>query len=121
MPTVLREYTQHRRLDAVALADCHRHLPEQVVHGLPSAELVVFRVIDGYSDTAMLSARYSFGLRDCANILVLCYRRDGTEGYATVVSLDSRRLDVNGAVKALFGVRRPSFAAREVVIELTGM
>lgn len=64
---VLREYTQRHRLDAVAPADYHRHLPEQVARGLPSAELVVFRVADEHSDTAAFSARYGFGLEDCAN------------------------------------------------------
>ncbi|HCG0474399.1 TPA: YbaK/EbsC family protein [Pseudomonas aeruginosa] len=118
---VLREYTQRHRLDAVAPADCHRHLPEQVARGLPSAELVVFRVADEHSDTAAFSARYGFGLEDCANTLVLRYKRDGAEGYAAVVNLGSRRLDVNGAVKALLGARRLSFAAREVATELTGM
>ena len=38
-----------------------------------------------------------------------------------MVNLGSRRLDVNGAVKALLGARRLSFAAREVATELTGM
>ncbi|MCS7839311.1 YbaK/EbsC family protein [Pseudomonas aeruginosa] len=118
---VLREYTQRHRLDAVAPADYHRHLPEQVARGLPSAELVVFRVADEHSDTAAFSARYGFGLEDCANTLVLRYQRDGAEGYAAVVNLGSRRLDVNGAVKALLGARRLSFAAREVATELTGM
>lgn len=118
---VLREYTQRHRLDAVAPADYHRHLPEQVARGLPSAELVVFRVADEHSDTAAFSARYGFGLEDCANTLVLRYKRDGAEGYAAVVNLGSRRLDVNGAVKALLGARRLSFAAREVATELTGM
>ncbi|WP_132690191.1 YbaK/EbsC family protein, partial [Pseudomonas aeruginosa] len=87
----------------------------------PSAELVVFRVADEHSDTAAFSARYGFGLEDCANTLVLRYKRDGAEGYAAVVNLGSRRLDVNGAVKALLGARRLSFAAREVATELTGM
>ncbi|MBF3173754.1 hypothetical protein HKW72_38240, partial [Pseudomonas aeruginosa] len=72
---VLREYTQRHRLDAVAPADYHRHLPEQVARGLPSAELVVFRVADEHSDTAAFSARYGFGLEDCANTLVLRYKR----------------------------------------------
>ena len=44
-------------------ADYHRHLPEQVARGLPSAELVVFRVADEHSDTAAFSARYGFGRR----------------------------------------------------------
>ncbi len=104
-----------------ALGPRERGEPEQVARGLPSAELVVFRVADEHSDTAAFSARYGFGLEDCANTLVLRYKRDGAEGYAAVVNLGSRRLDVNGAVKALLGARRLSFAAREVATELTGM
>ncbi|VFT31745.1 tRNA synthase [Pseudomonas aeruginosa] len=118
---VLREYTQRHRLDAVAPADYHRHLPEQVARGLPSAELVVFRVADEHSDTAAFSARYGFGLEDCANTLGpalqarrrrrLC--RGGQPGLAAA----RRERRGQGAARA----RRLSFAAREVATELTGM
>ncbi|MGC3619705.1 YbaK/EbsC family protein, partial [Pseudomonas aeruginosa] len=53
--------------------------------------------------------------------LVLRYKRDAAEGYAAEVNLGSPRLDVNGAVKALLGARRLTFAAREVATQLTGM
>lgn len=43
------------------------------------------------------------------------------EQHAAAVTLGSRRLDVNGAVKQKLGAKRLSLAKREVATELTGM
>ena len=83
--------------------------------------MTVFAVADDASDTAAFSARYGVPPEDCANTLVLRYRRDGAEHHAAVVSLASRRLDVNGAVRALIGTRKLSFADRDAATALTGM
>ena len=97
------------------------HLPARVRAALPADGVAAFTVDDDASDTAAFSARYGFGLDDCANTLVLRFRRDGVEAHAGVVSLGSRRLDVNGAVRALLGARKASFADRNSATALTGM
>ncbi|PLZ03526.1 hypothetical protein CY652_03800 [Burkholderia sp. WAC0059] len=96
-------------------------LPASVVAHLPRDGVTVFTVDDDASDTAQFSARYGFGLEDCANTIVLRYRKAGADHYAALVSLGSRRLDVNGAVKAHLGAQRLSFAKREEATGLTGM
>lgn len=83
--------------------------------------MTVFAVAEDASDTAAFAARYDVPPEDCANTLVLRYRQDGAEHHAAVVSLASRRLDVNGAVRALIGTRKLSFADREAATALTGM
>ncbi|KAF1026356.1 MAG: hypothetical protein GAK40_01263 [Burkholderia plantarii] len=85
------------------------------------AGVSVFAVDDSASDTARFTERYGFGLEDCANTIVLRYRKGGAEHYAAVVTLGSRRLDVNGRVKQHLSAQRLSFASREVATELTGM
>jgi len=95
-------------------------LPAHVIAGLPDG-VGVFRVDDDASDTAAFSARYGFGLEDCANTIVLRFKKGGAEHHAAVVSLGSQRLDINGAVKAALGAQRLSFAKREEAVELSGM
>lgn len=111
----------HYRLDIVPDAQREHHVPRNVMARLPAQGVSVFTVDDNASDTAQFSERYGFGLEDCANTLVLRYKRDGAEHHAAVVTLGSRRLDVNGAVKARLGAQRLSFAKREQAVELTGM
>lgn len=89
--------------------------------GLFFVELVVFCVVDEYFDIVVFSVCYGFGLEDCVNILVLCYKCDGVEGYVVVVNLGLWWFDVNGVVKVLFGVCWLFFVVCEVVIELIGM
>ncbi|SDV46693.1 YbaK/EbsC family protein [Chitinasiproducens palmae] len=96
------------------------HLPARVVAALP-ADAVAFTVTDDASDTAAFSAHYGFALDDCANTIVIRYRAGGVEKYAAVVCLGSRRLDVNGALKAALGAQRLSFAKREDAVALSGM
>ena len=97
------------------------HLPPRVLAALPAGGVTVFGVTDDASDTAAFSARYGFDLDDCANTIVLRHRQGEAEHHAAVVSLGSRRLDVNGAVRAHLGARKVSFANRDVATALTGM
>lgn len=110
-----------QRLDVISASTLDAHLPAGVVVALPPDGVTVFRVDDDASDTAQFSERYGFGLEDCANTIVLRYRKGGEERHAAIVTLGSRRLDVNGAVKERLGAQRLSFAKREVATELTGM
>jgi prolyl-tRNA editing enzyme YbaK/EbsC (Cys-tRNA(Pro) deacylase) len=110
-----------QRLDVIAAEQLGAHLPAHVVEQLPAHGVTVFSVTDDASDTAAFSARYGFGLEDCANTIVIRYKKEGGEHYAAVVSLGSLRLDINGAVKAALGAQRLSFAKREAAVEHSGM
>lgn len=110
-----------QQLDVIPPAQWHAHLPTHVVEQLPQEGVTVFAVSDDASDTAAFSARYGFGLEDCANTIVVRYKKDGGEHYAALVSLGSLRLDINGAVKAALGAQRLSFAKREAAVEHSGM
>ncbi|MFM0597620.1 MULTISPECIES: YbaK/EbsC family protein [Paraburkholderia] len=109
------------RLDVIPSGQLQAHLPAHVVEQLPAEGVTVFAVSDDASDTAAFSARYGFGLEDCANTIVVRYKKDGGEHYAALVSLGSLRLDINGAVKAALGAQRLSFAKREAAVEHSGM
>ncbi|WP_144140558.1 YbaK/EbsC family protein [Paraburkholderia sp. BCC1884] len=109
------------QLDIIPTEQWGAHLPAHVVEQLPREGVTVFAVTDDASDTAEFSARYGFGLEDCANTIVIRYRKDGAEHYAALVSLGSLRLDINGAVKAALGAQRLSFAKREAAVEHSGM
>jgi prolyl-tRNA editing enzyme YbaK/EbsC (Cys-tRNA(Pro) deacylase) len=110
-----------RHLDLIPSDQLAQSLPARVIAALPPQGVTVFAVTDDASDTAAFSERYGFGLEDCANTIVISYKKDGAEQYAAIVSLGSLRLDVNGAVKAHLGARRPSFAKRELAVEHSGM
>ncbi|MCC8393034.1 YbaK/EbsC family protein [Paraburkholderia sp. MMS20-SJTR3] len=110
-----------QQLDVIAPEQWGAHLPAHVVEQLPAQGVTVFGVSADASDTAAFSERYGFGLEDCANTIVVRYKKDGGEHYAALVSLGSRRLDINGAVKAALGAQRLSFAKREAAVEHSGM
>ncbi|WP_144154369.1 YbaK/EbsC family protein [Paraburkholderia sp. BCC1885] len=109
------------QLDVIAADQLAGHLPAHVIAHLPPGEVTVFAVTDDASDTAAFSERYGFGLEDCANTIVIRYKKEGVEQYAAIVTLGSLRLDINGAVKAHLGAQRLSFAKREVAVEHSGM
>src|SRR5450830_12031 len=117
----LSEFAKNFQFDAIPPAQFDEHLPASVASQLFEQEAIVFVVGDEDSDTAQFSTRYGFGLDDCANTIVLRYKKEGSEHYAAVVTLGSRRLDVNGAVKERLGPSRLSFAKRDVATEITGM
>lgn len=117
----LLEFANRFRFDAIEVNDRGKHLPAAVAAALPEEDVVVFLVADEDSDTAAFSLRYGFSLEDCANTIVIRYTKDRMEQYAAIVTLGSRRLDVNGAVRELLGAKRLSFAKREVATEITGM
>jgi prolyl-tRNA editing enzyme YbaK/EbsC (Cys-tRNA(Pro) deacylase) len=110
-----------QNLDLIPPAELARHLPAQVIAALPGAGVIAFTVTDDASDTAAFSARYGFGLEDCANTIVIRYKKDAGEHYAAIVSLGALRLDINGAVKACLAAQRLSFAKRELAVEQSGM
>ncbi|AZW19557.1 YbaK/EbsC family protein [Bordetella hinzii] len=120
-PMSLHAHAEQYRFELLDAAQQAARLPAPVAAALPARDALVFAVDDAHSDTAQFSARYGFGLGDCANTLVLRYKKAGGEHYAAVVSLGDRRLNINGAVKARLGAQRLSFAKREDAVALTGM
>lgn len=118
----VQQFAERFGFDAIAITQARAQLPATVAAALPDRDLVVFACPDEYSDTAAFSTRYGVGLDDCANTLILKYS-SATQGehYAAAVTLGSRRLDVNGAVKHRLGAKRLSLARREVATEITGM
>jgi len=117
----IHEFAKACRFDTIPVEQRPAHLPACVAAALPEDDVVVFSCLDEHSDTAAFSARYGLGLEDCANTLILKVSSSEGERYAAVVTLGSRRLDINGAVKAKLGAKRLSLARREVATEITGM
>jgi prolyl-tRNA editing enzyme YbaK/EbsC (Cys-tRNA(Pro) deacylase) len=117
----MHSHESFSHLDIIPPEQLTARLPAHVVAHLPPGEVIVFAVTDDASDTAAFSERYGFGLEDCANTIVIKYKKEGGEHYAAIVTLGSLRLDINGAVKAHLGAKRLSFAAREVAVEHSGM
>ena len=66
-----------RNLDLIPSDQLAQHLPARVIAALPPEDVTVFAVTDDASDTAAFSARYGFGLEDCANTIVISYKKDG--------------------------------------------
>jgi prolyl-tRNA editing enzyme YbaK/EbsC (Cys-tRNA(Pro) deacylase) len=110
-----------QNLNIVAPDQLGALLPAHVVTALEGRDVVLFSVTDDASDTNDFSARYGFPMEDCANTIVVRYKRDGGEHLAALVTLGSLRLDVNGAVKAALGAKRISFAQREIATEQSAM
>ena len=117
----IHEFAQRFRFDAVPLEQRPAHLPAAVASALPDDEVIVFRCLDEHSDTAAFSARYGMSLADCANTLILKCSGPQGEFHAAALTLGSRRLDINGAVKERLGAKRLSLARREMATQITGM
>jgi prolyl-tRNA editing enzyme YbaK/EbsC (Cys-tRNA(Pro) deacylase) len=73
-----------------------------------------------FADTAAFCERYGVAPRDSANAIVVVGKGEPRR-YACCVVLATTRLDVNGAVRRRFDVRKASFASAEETRELTGM
>jgi prolyl-tRNA editing enzyme YbaK/EbsC (Cys-tRNA(Pro) deacylase) len=72
------------------------------------------------ADTAAFCAAYGYRLDQSANAIVVVGKSE-PRVYATCLVLAATRLDVNGAVRKMFGTRKASFASGEETIEITGM
>ncbi len=72
------------------------------------------------ADTAAFCEHYGVAPEDSANTIVVVAKSDPRR-YAACVVLATTKLDVNGAVRRRFGVRKVSFASADETRELTGM
>lgn len=73
-----------------------------------------------YADTAAFCERYGYSLEQSANTILVAGKGEPKTFCACVITAD-RRLDVNGTVRRLMGVRKASFASAEDTVALTGM
>jgi prolyl-tRNA editing enzyme YbaK/EbsC (Cys-tRNA(Pro) deacylase) len=73
-----------------------------------------------FADTAAFCEKYGYSPAVSANTILVASRTEPKAFAACVVTAD-RRLDVNGTVRRLLGVRKASFASAEDTVALTGM
>ncbi|MBA3653034.1 MAG: hypothetical protein H0W70_02445 [Actinobacteria bacterium] len=73
-----------------------------------------------FADTAAFCEKYGYTAEESANTILVASKSEPKQFAACIVSAD-RRLDVNGAVRRLLGVRKLSFASTEDTIARTGM
>lgn len=73
------------------------------------------------ADTAAFCEAYSSPPELSANCVVVTGARSGEQRFAGCVVLATTRADVNGVVRRRIDVRKASFAATELAVELTGM
>jgi prolyl-tRNA editing enzyme YbaK/EbsC (Cys-tRNA(Pro) deacylase) len=72
------------------------------------------------ADTAEFCAAYGYALDRSANAIVVVGKSE-PRVYAVCLVLATTRLDVNGAVRRRFGVKKASFAGGDETVEITGM
>jgi len=82
--------------------------------------LEVMRIDPDLADTAAFCAAYDIAPGESANCILVASRGDEPV-VAACLALATTRLDVNGVVRRLLGVRKLSFAPAELTLELTGM
>jgi prolyl-tRNA editing enzyme YbaK/EbsC (Cys-tRNA(Pro) deacylase) len=73
-----------------------------------------------FADTAAFCEKYGYPLEQSANTILVASRTEPKVFAACVVTAD-RKLDVNGTVRRLLGVRKLSFASAEDTMAVTGM
>ncbi|HEY1916703.1 MAG TPA: YbaK/EbsC family protein [Streptosporangiaceae bacterium] len=90
--------------------------------GLDGADSVGVAQIDpDLADTAAFCEKYRVTAEESANCVVVTGKRDGQERFAACVVLATTRADVNGLARRRLDVRKASFAATGLAVELTGM
>jgi len=120
-PATMDEQASRLGFEPIAPSQRAAHVPAAVAAALRDIDAAVFACRDEYSDTAAFCAAYGCAPEDCANTLIVKYTRDGAEHHAAIVTLGSRRLDLNGAVKERLAARRLTMARREAAMQITGM
>ena len=78
------------------------------------------RIDPAYANTALFCEKYGYSMAASANCIVVA-GKTGQRGHAACLVQATRRLDVNGVVRKLLGVRKASFAPAEETVALTGM
>jgi prolyl-tRNA editing enzyme YbaK/EbsC (Cys-tRNA(Pro) deacylase) len=90
--------------------------------GLDGADGIGVAEIDPeLADTAAFCEKYQVSPAESANCVVVTGKRDGEPRFAACVVLATTRADVNGLARRRLDVRKASFAATELAVELSGM
>ena len=84
------------------------------------APYTAVRIDPAYANTALFCEQYGYAMDASANCILVA-SRTGDRRYAACLVPATRRLDVNGVVRRLLGVRKASFAPAEEAVALTGM
>src|SRR6266540_2183100 len=88
---------------------------------VPIDEIGVAEIDPELADTAAFCERYSVGLDESANCVVVAARRGGETRLAACVVLATTRADVNGLVRRHLAARRASFAPLDAAVAETSM
>jgi len=86
-----------------------------------AAGIGVAEIDPDLADTAAFCEKYQVSPAESANCVVVTGKRDGTARFAACVILATTRADVNGLARRRLDVRKASFAATGLAVELTGM
>ena len=78
------------------------------------------RIDPAFANTAAFCREYGYAEDISANCIVIA-SKTGPPRYVACLVLATTRLDVNGTVRRLMGVRKASFAPPEATVDLTGM
>ena len=84
------------------------------------AAYTAVRIDPAYANTALFCERYGYAMEASANCILVA-SKTGERRYAACLVPATRRLDVNGTVRRLMGVRKVSFAPPEDAVALTSM
>lgn len=84
------------------------------------ASYTVVRIDPAYANTALFCDRYGYAMDASANCILVA-SKTGERRYVACLVPATRRLDVNGTVRRLMGVRKASFAPPEEAVALTSM
>jgi prolyl-tRNA editing enzyme YbaK/EbsC (Cys-tRNA(Pro) deacylase) len=84
------------------------------------ADFTAVRIDPAYANTALFCEQYGYSMDGSANCIVVA-GKTGQRGHAACLVQATRRLDVNGVVRRLLGVRKASFADPDETVALTGM
>jgi prolyl-tRNA editing enzyme YbaK/EbsC (Cys-tRNA(Pro) deacylase) len=94
---------------------------KELAEVIPAEEVGVAEIDPDLADTAAFCEKYEVALSESANCVVVAGRREGQTRMVACMVLATTRADVNGLVKRELDVRKASFAAMDVAVELTGM
>lgn len=84
------------------------------------ADYTAIRIDPAFANTALFCEQYGYAMEASANCILVA-SKTGERTYAACLVPATRRLDVNGTVRRLLGVRKASFAPAEEAVALTGM
>ena len=104
------------------MVDAEEPIERSVLEHLAAvgADFTAVRIDPAFANTAEFCRRYGYSMEASANCIVVA-AKTGHRGHAACLVQATRRLDVNGTVRRLLGVRKASFAPAEETTALTGM